>query len=282
MTGMEKQKGKVAIVTGGTSGFGLAISEAFVKQGINVAIFARGETTDLEKTRQALTLKGEGKVICLKQDITAKGAAEKIVEATVKELGMVDIVVNNAGAAKRIEKPYFNFPLEKFSEYMLDQFKQFAIAPVQLSIAAAKVMAKKYAGMGYDKFGLPKDTGCIIYNLSASALQPIRDDLLAYSAAKRAALSTMETLAGVLGKYNIRVNAIAPGYANTAGPKKFYNRFPNIRADIDKHISLKPNFMDPIAVVPAVQYLVIDNYVNGVVISLDGGWHLRFNRYFNV
>jgi len=279
---MNKQKGKVAIVTGGTSGFGFAISKAFVKQGINVVISARGKTADLERIGRVLSKEGEGKVIYLKQDITAEDAAEKIVKTTVKEFGMIDIVVNNAGSAKRIEVPYFDFPLEKFSEYMIDQFKQFAVAPVQLSIAAAKIMAKKYANIGYDEVGLPKDTGCIIYNLSQSALQPIRDDLLAYSAAKRAALSSMETLAGVLGKYNIRVNAIAPGYANTAGPKKFYDRFPNIRADIDKHVSLKPNFIDPSAVVPAVQYLVADNYVNGVVISLDGGWHLRFNRYFNV
>jgi len=282
MTRMDKQKGKVAIVTGGTSGFGFAISKAFVKQGINVVISARSQTSDLEEIKQTLVSEGEGKVICLKQDITAEDAAEKMVEATVKKFGTIDIVVNNAGSAKRIEKPYFNFPLEKFSEYMLDQFKQFAVAPVQLSIAAAKVMAEKYVNIGYDEFGLLKDTGCIIYNLSQSALQPIRDDLLAYSAAKRASLSTMETLAGVLGQYNIRVNAIAPGYANTAGPKKFYNRFPNIRADIDKHVPLKPNFMDPTAVVAAVQYLVTDNYVNGVVISLDGGWHLRFNRYFNI
>ena len=236
----------------------------------------------MESVRQTLTLEGEGKVICLKQDITAESAAEKMVEAAVKEFGMIDIVVNNAGTAKRIEEIYFNFPLEKFSEYMLDQFIQFAVAPVQLSIAAAKVMAKKYANIGYNEVGLPRDTGCIIYNLSQAALQPIRDDLLAYSAAKRAALSTMETLTGVLGQHNIRVNAIAPGYANTAGPKKFYSRFPNIRADIDKHVPLKPNFIDPSAVVPAVQYLVADNYVNGVVIEIDGGWHLRFNRYFNV
>jgi len=282
MRGRDKQKGKAAIITGGTSGFGLAISELFVKLGINVAISARGKTADMERIRQTLIAEGKGKVICLEQDITIEGAAEKMVEVTVKEFGTIDIVVNNAGVAKRIETPYFDFPLEKFSEYMLDQFKQFAVAPVQLSIAAAKVMKKKYANIGYDEFGFPKDTGCIIYNLSQSALQPIRDDLLAYSAAKRAALSSMEALAGVFGQYNIRVNAIAPGYANTAGPRKFYDRFPNIRADIDEHIPLKPNFMDPTGIVPAVQYLLDDNYVNGIVISLDGGWHLRFNRYFNI
>jgi len=282
MTELNRQEGKVAIVTGGTSGFGLAISRAFIKQGINVAIFARGETVNLETIRRVLSREGEGKVICLAQDITARDAAEKMVEVTVKEFGKIDILVNNAGSARRIEARYFDFPLEKFSEYMIDQFRQFAVAPVQLSIAAARIMAKKYAHIGYDEFGFPKDTGCIIFNLSQSALQPIRDDLLAYSAAKRAALSTMETLAGVLGQYNIRVNAIAPGYANTAGPKKFYDRFPNIRADIDRHVPLKPNFMDPVGVVPAVEYLVNDNYVNGVVISLDGGWHLRFDRYFNM
>ena len=281
MRSKAKQEGKAAIITGGTSGFGFAISEAFVKRGINVAIAARGKTADVERIRQRLIAEGEGKVICLKQDITAEGGVEQIVEATLKEFGTIDIVVNNAGAAKRIEAQYFDFPLEKFSEYMLDQFKQFAVVPLQLSIAAAKVMRKKYANVGYDQYGFPKDTGCIIYNLAQAALQPIRDDLLAYSTAKRAALSSMETLAGVLGRYNIRVNAISPGYANTAGPKKFYDRFPNIRADIDEHTPLKPSFMDPAGIVPAVQYLLTDNYVNGIVVALDGGWHLRFNTYFN-
>lgn len=64
---MDKQRGKVAIVTGGTSGFGLAISRAFVRQGVNVAVFARGETADLERTKQKLILEEKGKVICLEQ-----------------------------------------------------------------------------------------------------------------------------------------------------------------------------------------------------------------------
>ena len=90
----------------------------------------------------------------------------------------------------------------------------------------------------------------------------------------------MESLAATLGPKNIRVNGIAPGFANTAGPRKFYSRFPQITADIEAKVHLKPAFMDPKAVVPAVLYLLTDNYVTGEMIALDGGYNLEFKRYF--
>jgi NAD(P)-dependent dehydrogenase (short-subunit alcohol dehydrogenase family) len=73
----------------------------------------------------------------------------------------------------------------------------------------------------------------------------------------------MESLAAILGPKNIRVNGIAPGFANTAAPRKFYDRHPQIRADIEAKVHLKPAFMDPRSIVPAVLYLLTDNYVTG-------------------
>jgi NAD(P)-dependent dehydrogenase (short-subunit alcohol dehydrogenase family) len=124
------------------------------------------------------------------------------------------------------------------------------------------------------------DSGAIVVTLSEASLCPLRDDVIAYAAAKRASLSIMESLAAVLGPRNIRVNGIAPGFANTAGPRKFYDRFPQIKADIEAKAHLKPSFMDPNAVVPAVLYLLTDNYVTGEVIALDSGFHIELRRYF--
>jgi gluconate 5-dehydrogenase len=124
------------------------------------------------------------------------------------------------------------------------------------------------------------DSGSIIVTLSEASLCPLRDDLIAYAAAKRASLSVMETLAAVLGPKNIRVNGIAPGFANTAGPRKFYDRFPQIKADIEAKTHLKPSFMNAEAIVPAMQYLLTDNYITGEVLALDGGFNIELKRYF--
>jgi NAD(P)-dependent dehydrogenase (short-subunit alcohol dehydrogenase family) len=119
-----------------------------------------------------------------------------------------------------------------------------------------------------------------VANLSIAALIPLRDDLLAYAAAKRAALSVVESLAATLGPLNIRVNAIAPGFANTAGPKKFYDRHPNIRADIEAHTHLKPAFMHPGTIVPTVLHLLTDKFVTGQCVTIDGGYTNNTRLYF--
>jgi NAD(P)-dependent dehydrogenase (short-subunit alcohol dehydrogenase family) len=163
---------------------------------------------------------------------------------------------------------------------MRTQFAVFPIALATLALAAARVMAPRYEAVPPDANGHRPDSGSIVVTLSETSLCPLRDDLLAYAAAKRAGLSVMESLAATLGPKNIRVNGIAPGFANTAGPRKFYDRFPNIKTDIEVRAHLKPAFLDPGAVVPALLYLLTDNYVTGQVIALDGGYSIDLKRYF--
>ncbi|MBA7537331.1 hypothetical protein ES705_29598 [subsurface metagenome] len=90
----------------------------------------------------------------------------------------------------------------------------------------------------------------------------------------------MLSLAATLGSKNIRVNGIAPGFAGTKGTQLFYDRYPKIRADIEEKCHLKPSFMHPGAIIPAVLYLLTDNYVTGLTIPLDGGYHIDLKQYF--
>lgn len=271
-------KGKVGIITGGTSGFGFEIVKSLLVQGANLAVFSMDELSS--ESLENLNRLGISEAAYFHQDILAKNAADDMVNKTVEKFGKLDFVIANAGLAYRFEEPLLSMPTEKIVEAMENQFRMFPIALTTLAVRAAEVMAPAYRDAETNESGHRVDSGSIVITLSVGSLIPIRDDLIAYSAAKRAARSVMDSLAGTLGPENIRVNAIAPGFANTAGPKKFYDRFPEIHADIEAANHLKPSFMHPSAVVPAVLYLLTDNYVTGQCIVLDGGFTNNMRCYF--
>jgi len=281
MTEKKTLQGKVAIVTGATSGFGKAIALGLAKHGASIAGCA-SHSDFLESTATEITRETGSPARFFQVDIREQASAQFIVDSTMRAFGRIDIVIINAGAAKRFEKPYLELPLPEVASTMREQYEQFAIHTTLLTLAAAKQMVSLYKNIGLDEMGHVKDSGNIIVNLGAVAFQPIRDDLLAYGAAKRAAVHIIMSMAGVFGQYNIRVNGIAPGYANTERPRKFYEQRPQIRADIGKHNIIKPAFQHPASVVPAILYILRDHYLTGEFIRLDGGWHLRFNRYFNM
>jgi NAD(P)-dependent dehydrogenase (short-subunit alcohol dehydrogenase family) len=271
-------KGKVGILTGGSSGFGFEMAKAVVARGGRLVVFSADEIPDAG--RREVEAAGGGEAVFLHQDITAPGAADAMVDETVRRYGQLDFVLANAGFAIRFEEPLLEMPAEQIAAAMRTQFEVFPIAFATLALRAARAMAPRYRNLPVSETGHPPDSGAIVATLSVASVIPLRDDLLAYAAAKRAAQSVMESLAATLGPLNIRVNAIAPGFANTAGPRKFYDRFPNIRADIESHTHFKPSFLHPGAVVPMVLHLLTDNYVTGQCVVLDGGYTNNTMLYF--
>jgi NAD(P)-dependent dehydrogenase (short-subunit alcohol dehydrogenase family) len=270
--------GKAGILTGGSSGFGFEMAKAIVARGGRLAVFSADEITDVGHREVAAA--GSGEAVFLHQDITAPGAADAMVDETVRRYGRLDFAIANAGFAIRFERPLLEMPAEEIAQAMRTQFDVFPIAFATLALRAARVMAPRYRDLPADANGHRPDSGAIVANLSIAALIPLRDDLLAYAAAKRAGLSVMESLAATLGPQNIRVNAVAPGFANTAGPKKFYDRHPNIRADIDAHTHLRPSFLHPGAIVPTVLHLLTDNFITGQCVTIDGGYTNNMRLYF--
>lgn len=271
-------KGKVGILTGGSSGFGLEIVRALKGEGARLAVFSMDTPPDQDLRELGDIVDGDAQFFV--QDITAKEASGNIVSKTKEVYGDVDFAVINAGFAVRFEKPLLTLPEEEIAEAMRTQFEVFPIAFVTLALAVAREMKARYSAMPFGEFGHRADSGSIVITLSEAALNPLRDDLLAYAAAKTACLSAMRSLAATLGPLNIRVNGIAPGFANTAGPAKFYGRFPEIRRDVEAHTHLKPAFMHPASACPAVRYLLTDNYVTGEVLALDGGYNIHMHEYF--
>lgn len=271
-------KGKAGILTGGSSGFGFEMAKTIVARGGKLAVFSADEIPDAG--RREVETAGNGEAVFLHQDIMAPGAADTMVDETVRRYGRLDFVIANAGFAIRFEKPLLDMPAAEIAKAMRTQFEVFPIAFATLALRAARVMAPRYRDLPFDASGHRPDSGAIVATLSIASVIPLRDDLLAYAAAKRAALSVTESLAATLGPQNIRVNAIAPGFANTVGPKKFYDRYPNIRADIESHTHLKPSFLHPGAIVPTVMHLLTDNFVTGQCVVIDGGYTNNTRLYF--
>src|SRR5512138_1237315 len=94
--GMSDLKGRVALVTGGATGIGGAISTAFGEQGMKVAVHYHAGSAEAEKIAEEIKRQG-GEALLLQSDITAHGAAEDLVRRTVAAFGRLDVLVNNAG-----------------------------------------------------------------------------------------------------------------------------------------------------------------------------------------
>ncbi len=254
------------------------IARYLLYKGAKISIFSIDDLTN--ETVVSLVNQYKDQVIINNLDITAKNSSELMVQKTIARFERLNFLIVNAGFAIRFEQPFPDLSNDYLYESLETQFKLFPIALATLAHAASRFLIEEYKNAKRDKNGHLIESGSIIVTLSEAALLPLRDDLIAYAAAKKAALSVMQTLSGIFGEKNIRVNGIAPGFANTAGPKKFYSRFPQIKDYIDSKTHLKPSFMSPESVIPAVEYLLNDNYVTGQVITLDGGFSNEIQNYF--
>jgi 3-hydroxybutyrate dehydrogenase len=188
-------KGKVALVTGSTSGIGLAIARAFAAQGADICINGFGDAAAIEKERSGIESEFGVKAIYNGADMSKGPETEAMVADTVKQLGAVDILVNNAGI--QFVSPVEDFPAEKWDQ----------IIAINLSSAFHATRAA-LPGMKAKKWGR------IINTASAHALiaSPFKS---AYTAAKHGIAGFTKTVALETATFGITSNAICPGYVWT-------------------------------------------------------------------
>jgi gluconate 5-dehydrogenase len=185
--------GKVALVTGGSRGLGLQIAKGLAEMGAKIAISAR-KAHELEEARGELTALGH-EVLTVTNDLSKDGQAARLVEAVATRFGTLDILVNNAGASWGA--PAEQLPLEAWNKVMTLN----ATAVFALSQAVA------------NRFFIPRGDGVIIVIASTAALRAgMSMKAAAYYSSKAAALHLTRALAAEWGPYNIRVNAICPGF----------------------------------------------------------------------
>jgi len=208
---MKMLRGKVAIVTGASQGFGLAVARQFVVEGASVAICARDaillEEVCLELAKA--TTQGEQKVVSFAVDVSKPDEVEDFVQQVVQDLGRVDILVNNAG----VYGPMGEIETIDWNEW---------VQAIEINLFGSILMSR--AALPYLK---GQRSGKIIQLSGGGATNPM-PRLSAYAVSKAGIVRFVETLAEEVREFGIDVNAIAPGALNTrlleevlqAGPEK--------------------------------------------------------------
>ena len=244
--------GKVAIVTGGSSGIGKAIVKTYLDHGAKVAIVDVDEET-LQETEEELT-KSKEKILLVKADITKVEDVKKAVDETVKKWKKIDVLVNNAGVgtiSSLIEMT------EEEWDYVLD-----------INLKGMFLFTREVA-----KVMIEQKEGCIINLSSINEEIPLAGEIH-YCVSKGGVKMLTRTVALELAPYNIRVNAIAPGMTETALTEEILV-IPELKNAVLHQIPLgriaKPEDIAKVAVFLASHYA---SWVTGTTICVDGGMHL--------
>jgi ketoreductase RED2 len=242
-------QGKVALVTGSSSGIGAATVRALAAEGARVVV----NSSRSEEAGRALAADVPG-AIYLRADIAEEDAARALVAGAVEQLGRLDILVNNAGTTQVI--PHHD--LEAATPAVWRRiFDVNVVGTWQVSTAAVPHL--RAGGEG------------VIVNVSSIAGHRPTGSSIPYAASK-AALSHMTLLlANVLGP-DIRVNAVAPGLVDT--PWTSTEDWDVVRSFVTAQAPLGRS-ATPDDVAHVIVGLVTASYVTGEVVLVDGGLHLR-------
>jgi NAD(P)-dependent dehydrogenase (short-subunit alcohol dehydrogenase family) len=185
---------KVVLVTGGSKGIGRAIALALAEDGFDVAVASR-TPEPLEKTAREIEERGR-RAVAVPTDVTDPGACEALVQRVTDELGGLDVLVNNAGAAPFLST-FESARLEGWEKYFRITFT----GAVYCTHAAAQALLGRQ--------------GASVINVASVAAFLASPGLTYYAAAKAALVSFTQTLAREWAPHGVRVNAIAPGFVET-------------------------------------------------------------------
>lgn len=255
-------KGKVAIVTGSTSGIGLGMAKAFAKQGAHIVMNGLGDAAEIEKNRAEVEKEFGVKVLFHGADMTKPDQIVDMVKSTKDKLGSVDIVVNNAGIQH--VAPIDEFPPEKWE----------AIININL-ISAFHTLR---IALPYMK---EKGWGRVINTASAHALvaSPFKS---AYVAAKHGLAGLTKTVALEVAEKGITVNAICPGYVKTPLVENQIKDQAKTRNMTEQEVISKvilgaqptKKFTTAEQIADLAVFLCSNSAENitGTMISIDGGW----------
>lgn len=243
-------EGKVAVVTGGTSGIGLALSLGLADAGANVVASARREQL-VESTAKEIEARGR-KTLRIASDVGDRASLEKLSAAVIEAFGKVDILVNCAGIIKRA--PTLTF----------DEAEWTNILNVNLTgtLRACQVFGKPMLERGYGR----------IVNIASLNSFVALNEVAAYAASKAGVVSLTRSLAVEWSKKGVTVNAVAPGVFRTDLNAQLLDSTPRGQELLMR--TPMGRFGKTEELVGAVLYLASDSasFVTGQVLVVDGGF----------
>jgi len=245
---------KVALITGGRVGIGRALALAFAEAGADVAICSRTDETGLEAVANEIRQLGR-RALAVKADVSRKADVENMVEKTVAELGGIDILINNAGI-------FAQCPLLEIEEEVWDEIIDINLKGCYLCSQTVGILM------------VERKKGNIINIASTDGFKALPPEGV-YCVSKAGVVMLTRLFARELGKYNIRVNAIAPWVVKT----------PMVAAsgvageDADEYTKAEyaslplKRFGETDDIVGAALYLASDaaSWVTGHTLVVDGG-----------
>ncbi|WEV52437.1 SDR family oxidoreductase [Bifidobacterium sp. ESL0704] len=244
---------KVVLITGGASGLGKYYTQAVSAVGADVCVVSATEN-GWDETRAIVEGNGR-KIVFIKQDITADGAAKHIVDEAIEQFGRIDVLINNAGIQLRHDLA--DFPDEDWRRVIDVNLN----ALYYLSHEVAKVMMQQKSGK--------------IVNIGSMQSYRAGKRIFPYAASKHAVVGLTKAYADALAPYNVQVNGLAPGYINTPMTLALQND-PVRSVEIGDHIPAG-HWGDPSELMGAMVFLCssASDYVTGVMLPVDGGYLLR-------
>ena len=250
---MSKLAGKVAVVTGASSGMGHAIVERYVKEGAKVIAVARRKER-LDELAESLK-DAPGKVIPYVGDVSLSEVNDGMIDAAVREFGRLDILVNNAGIMDDMG------PIAEVTDEMYERvFKLNVYGPMCAMRKAVNVFLAQGGG------------GCIINVVSEGAFHACAGAV--YCASKAALVSFTKNTAFMYMPQNIRCNAIAPGGIATEISSSMGVPNMNGYGRVQSVLACAPPAGTPEQIAGAAFFLASEDasYVSGDVLMVDGGW----------
>ena len=245
--------GQTVLITGGARGIGLALTEAFLKEGANVAFCATSDESIAKAKEYLLKSYEAAKVLAVKADVSKQEDCTSLVNKTLETFNQIDVLINNAGITR--DNLLIRMKDEDFDKV------------IDINLKGAFLMLKEVARP------MMKARKGVIINMSSVVGQSGNAGQINYSASKAGLIGITKSAAKELASRNIRVNAIAPGFVKTDMTAKLPQE---VQDGALKMIPLN-RFAEVQDIAQAALFLADGNragYITGQVLAVNGGLYI--------
>ena len=251
-----KLENKVVVITGAGSGIGAATAALFAEHGAKVIV----SDLNMEKAQRVVDgiKNAGGSSSAVQANVTKFEEVEALVSKTLNEYGQLDVMVNNAGIGGKNQK--------KTADHTHEDWHN-VIAVNQTGVFYCMQVALKQM--------MKQGHGNIVNVASLAGLKPSGYNL-SYSASKYAVVGMTKSAALEYGRKNIRINAVCPGYTNSALLDQLLSSRPDMEDTLKRLIPMD-RFGEATEIAEAIAWLASDNskYITGQTITIDGGTSLQ-------